>query len=145
MNSPKAPAEDILLGQVDIRTATAKDIPSIVKLDEKSTGVAKSQYWRQLYHNFDENRVTGRAFLVAEQGGRIIGFITGEIRAFEFGGEPCGWVFSLDVDQDSRAHSVGTKLFESLCDTFRRAGSQRSGPCWIAATISCSIFSAGKG
>ena len=62
---------------------------------------------------------------MAEQQGRVVGFITGEVRAFEFGSEPCGWVFALNVDPEIRVHNVGTRLFEALCETFRRAGVEK--------------------
>ena len=38
-----------------------------------------------------------RQFLVAEAGGRVVGFVIGEVRDWEFGSPPCGWVFGIDV------------------------------------------------
>lgn len=110
---------------IEIRSATAKDIPFIVKLDERATGVAKCRYWRELFAHFSLPRGDGRAFLVAERQGRMVGFIAGEVRAFEFGAERCGWVFALNVDQEIRVHNVGTRLFESLCETFKSAGVEK--------------------
>jgi N-acetylglutamate synthase-like GNAT family acetyltransferase len=125
MKTPIKPGKEIPFGDVKIRTALAEDIPWIVSLDEKTTGEAKHQYWQELFGHFQQSRGTGRAFLVAEQQGRVVGFITGEVRAFEFGSEPCGWVFALNVDQEIRVHNVGTRLFEALCETFGRAGVQK--------------------
>jgi N-acetylglutamate synthase-like GNAT family acetyltransferase len=122
MKSRIKPIGDMPVGDVEIRTANAEDIPSIVKLDEKSTGQAKFQYWRELFGHVAQPRGSGSAFLVAEQQGRVVGFIAGEIRAFEFGSEPCGWVFAVNVDPEIRVHNVGTRLFETLCETFKRAG-----------------------
>ena len=109
-------------GDIEIRAVEARDVPEIVKLDERSTGVSKCKYWRELYSYFTQARGDGRAFFVAAQQGRVVGFIAGEIRAFEFGSEPCGWVFGLDVDPDLRVHNVGTQLFERICASFKRAG-----------------------
>ncbi len=117
--------EEDPFGDVEIRTALAEDIPWIVSLDEKTTGEAKRQYWQELFTHFQQSRGSGRAFLVAEQHGRVVGFITGEIRAFEFGSEPCGWVFALNVDPEIRVHNVGTRLFEALCEIFRQAGVEK--------------------
>jgi ribosomal protein S18 acetylase RimI-like enzyme len=125
MRTPIKPKEDLPCGDVEIRTALAEDIPWIVSLDEKTTGQPKSQYWRDLFAHFQQSRGEGRAFLVAEQQGRVVGFITGEVRAFEFGSEPCGWVFALNVDPEIRVQNVGTRLFESLCGTFERAGVEK--------------------
>jgi N-acetylglutamate synthase-like GNAT family acetyltransferase len=125
MNSPTKLEENLPFGDVEIRTAQAGDIPWIASLDEKTTGQAKRQYWQDLFTDFQQSRGNGRAFLVAEQHGRVVGFITGEVRAFEFGSEPCGWVFALNVDQEIRVHNVGTRLFEALCETFRQAGIEK--------------------
>ena len=125
MRTPTKPQENLPFGDVAIRTALAEDIPWIVSLDEKTTGQPKYQYWQDLFTHFQQSRDRGRAFLVAEQQGRVVGFITGEVRAFEFGSEPCGWVFALNVDPEIRVHSVGTRLFESLCEIFGQAGVEK--------------------
>jgi ribosomal protein S18 acetylase RimI-like enzyme len=110
---------------INIRSATIEDVPFIVMLDESATGQAKCCYWRDLFNHFAATRGEGRAFLVAEQQGRPVGFIAGEVRSFEFGAERCGWVFALNVDKDIRVNSVGTRLFEALSETFRRAGVEK--------------------
>jgi hypothetical protein len=107
---------------VDIRPVGAADIPWIVKLDETATGQAKPQYWQELYEHFSQKQAGRRAFLVAELKGRVVGFITGEIRDFEFGAESCGWIFAVSVDPEIRVHSVGTRLFDEICKIFARAG-----------------------
>jgi N-acetylglutamate synthase-like GNAT family acetyltransferase len=125
MKTPIKLKEEVPPCDFEIRTAFAEDIPWIVSLDEKTTGQAKLQYWQELFAHFQQSRGVGRAFLVAEQQGRVVGFITGEVRAFEFGSEPCGWVFALNVDPDIRVHNVGTRLFETLCETFGQAGVEK--------------------
>jgi ribosomal protein S18 acetylase RimI-like enzyme len=125
MNASIKREEHLPFGNIEIRTALAKDIPSIASLDEKTTGQSKNQYWQELFSHFQQSRAAGRAFLVAEQQGRVVGFIIGEVRAFEFGSEPCGWVFALNVDPEIRVHNVGTRLFEALCEIFEKAGVQK--------------------
>src|ERR1035438_5445584 len=115
MKAPTKLKEEIPFGDFEIRTALAEDIPWIVSLDEKTTGQPKLQYWQELFAHFQQSRGIGRAFLVAKQQGRVVGFITGEVRAFEFGSEPCGWVFALNVDPEIRVHNVGTRLFRQYC------------------------------
>ncbi len=110
------------IDQITIRPASAKDLPAIVELDRQTTGEAKCQYWRELFSHFTHQKSAGRAFLVAESDGRVVGFITGEVRAIEFGSEACGWVFALNVDPQLRVHNVGTRLFENICEIFKRAG-----------------------
>ena len=122
MNTPIKRENELPFTDIAIRTAVAEDIPWIASLDEKTTGKAKHKYWQDLFAHFQSSDSGRRAFLVAEQQGRLVGFIIGEVRAFEFGSEPCGWVFALNVDPDIRVHNVGTRLFETICETFARAG-----------------------
>ena len=109
---------------VTIRRASRKDLPAIVDLDEATTGQSKPDYWRDMLALFSDD-ADRRAFLVAELDGRVVGFITGEIRAFEFGAEPCGWVFAVAVDPEIRVNNVGTRLFDEICGIFQRAGVEK--------------------
>lgn len=106
-----------------IRTATADDLPRMIALDEAATNLAKPQYWHEM---LDNARQRGRAILVAEIDGRIVGFITGEVRAWEFGSPPCGWIFGLAVDPDYRQHGIATELFDAMCAFFRKGGVTRA-------------------
>jgi ribosomal protein S18 acetylase RimI-like enzyme len=107
---------------VQIRRAGADDLPWVVRLDEAATGEAKPRYWRDLYESFSQNRPGCRAFLVARINEQVVGFISGEVRDFEFGAESCGWVFALTVDPAIRVNSIGTQLFDEMCRIFAQAG-----------------------
>lgn len=107
---------------VHIRATVAADVARIVRIDEAVTGHAKPRYWQSLYENFSQARPGCRAFLVAEMNDQIVGFISGEVRDFEFGAESCGWVFALTVDPAIRVNSIGTRLFEEICRIFSDAG-----------------------
>jgi ribosomal protein S18 acetylase RimI-like enzyme len=104
-----------------IREATLGDLDSIISIDTQGSGMAKPEYWQEtfdLYAGLKENRF----FLVAESDDQIAGFILGEIRAWEFGSAPCGWVFAIGVNQDTRFHGVGTKMLDAISDHFQKAG-----------------------
>lgn len=109
-------------GAVTIRAVSASDLEAVVRLDEVITGTAKPLYWAGLFAELDTSEKSGITLLVAELDSRVVGFIAGEVRAVEFGSEACGWVFGLDVEPGLRVKSVGTKLFDALCDRFRVAG-----------------------
>ena len=97
-----------------IRAVNGENLPAIVKLDEAVTGSAKRDYWHELLSGGPGNK-HHLTFLLAELDGRVVGFITGNVRAFEFGSEACGWVFALCVDETalaargSRAMQIRTK------------------------------------
>jgi len=108
-----------------IRPAVKRDLPALIALDEEITGIAKDKYWRETFEQYGARRRVPRFFLVAESGGRMEGFIIGEVRAWEFGEPPCGWIFAVQVRPGTRLKGVGTQLFTALCDEFRRAGVQK--------------------
>jgi GNAT superfamily N-acetyltransferase len=54
----------------------------------------------------------------------VAGFVIGEVRDWEFGSPPCGWVFGIDVRPGMRLAGVGTSLLAAICERFRRSGVQ---------------------
>ena len=107
-----------------IRQATSEDLPQVIELDEKNTGLRKPFYWEDLFEQFGR-REKERFFLVAEESEVFTGFIIGERRAWEFGSPPCGWIFALGVDPYSRNKGIGTRLFEAICERFQQEGIQK--------------------
>lgn len=102
-----------------IRPAQASDLPAISALDERETGTPKPDYWREML-------APDRHFLVAETDkGRLVGFIAGEIRAWEFGQPPAGWVFAIQIDPKLRQKGVGSQLFDAIVARFRDNGVTR--------------------
>ena len=97
---------------VKIRRASKADLPTIIALDERVTRLPKTDYWRDLFDRFSK-REQGRAILIADVGGRVVGFAIGEVRAWEFGSPPCGWIFGFDVDPEFRERGIGSMLFEA--------------------------------
>ena len=94
----------------------------MVAIDAAVTGLEKRSYWRSVYRRYGEGEQAGGKFLVAGAGGRVVGFVIGEVRDWEFGSPPCGWVFAIDVRPDARLAGVGTRMLEAICASFRRAG-----------------------
>lgn len=115
------PAASSACTKVTIRRGTPDDLATVIGLDHRITGLAKEGYWTDLFHRF-ERRGDGRAILVAEDGGHIKGFIVGEVRAWEFGEPPCGWVFALEVDPSCRERGLSTRLFDEMAAFFREQG-----------------------
>jgi ribosomal protein S18 acetylase RimI-like enzyme len=106
---------------VEIRRARPADLPIIVALDERITKIPKKAYWKDLFDRF-AIRSDNRAILVAEVEGKVVGFIIGEVRAWEFGEPPCGWIFGVNIEPDYREHGIASTLFEKLLAFFRECG-----------------------
>lgn len=98
------------------------DLDQVIALDATVTGLEKQNYWRAVYRRYGAGTHEQRHFLVAVAGKAIVGFLIGEVRDWEFGSPPCGWVFAIDVRPDARQAGVGTRLLEAISALFRRAG-----------------------
>jgi ribosomal protein S18 acetylase RimI-like enzyme len=104
-----------------IRGAKSSDIPAIRRLDTRITGMTKPQYWEDMLARYGER--PDRFFLVAEdEDQNLVGFIIGEVRAWEFGSPPCGWIFALEVDSAVRLRKIGSRLFDAICACLAKTG-----------------------
>ena len=115
---------------IQIRSANVSDLANIINLDSLITLVEKGEYWRDMFERFVERE--GRYFLIAEKqigtGSKdveykteFMGFIVGEIRAWEFGSQPCGWILTILVGSEFQGHGVGEQLFDAVCRRMRNA------------------------
>jgi ribosomal protein S18 acetylase RimI-like enzyme len=110
------------LGLLTIRDAGPGDIDAVIMLDRIDTGLAKPAYWGDIFARYVQTPRPERLFLIAEGRGEIIGFIVGEIRAWEFGSPPSGWVFAIHVAPGQRERGVGTRLLDDIRARFKEAG-----------------------
>ncbi len=109
------------MSDVTIRPVTELDIEAICKIDERITGKYRPEVWedRVVYYI----RRDPDSSQVAELGGKVVGFMLGEVRGGEFGlEEPTGWVEFLGVDPKARKAGVGRSLLEALFAGFKRRG-----------------------
>ena len=112
---------------VRVRRVQAADIPQVIALDTRVTKLAKAGYWNDVFRRYGKQRLHERFFLVAENrtdpaDPHVLGFIIGEIRAWEFGSTPCGWVFALSVEPEGRLHGIGSALLEAISGEFKKVG-----------------------
>lgn len=99
------------------------DLDQVIEIDATVTGLEKRSYWQRVYRRYGRGPgVEHRHFLVASAAGQIVGFVIGEVRDWEFGSPPCGWVFAIDVKPGARQSGIGTGLLAALSANFRRAG-----------------------
>lgn len=107
---------------LSIRNAIPGDLDAVVALDKVSTNEAKPEYWQGIFAHYVSGGRKDRLFLVAEANGTVVGFIVGEIRAWEFGSPPCGWVFALTVSPNARELGIGKSMFEEMSARLKQAG-----------------------
>ena len=105
-----------------MRAVRRTDLRRIIEIDATVTRLPKPDYWRALYRRYGAADDGARHFLVAEASGRVVGFVIGEVRDWEFGSPPCGWVFAISVDPPSRLAGAATRLLAAICERFRHRG-----------------------
>ena len=105
-----------------VRAARRADLPEVIALDATVTGLHKADYWQRVYRRYGVGGQGLRHFLVAVSGSRVVGFMIGEVRDWEFGSPPCGWVFAIDVDPRARQKGVGSQLLAAMRERFERVG-----------------------
>lgn len=112
---------------VRVRRVRASDLSHVIALDTRVTRIAKAEYWNNIFNRYGKQRSRERFFLIAESRAnrsapKFLGFIIGEIRAWEFGSSPCGWVFALSVEPKVRQHGIGSALLDAISGEFKKAG-----------------------
>jgi ribosomal protein S18 acetylase RimI-like enzyme len=98
-----------------IRRARRADLAQVAAIDARITGLRKPAYWTGILRRY-------RLFLVLTEGARVQGYIVGEVRDWEFGSPPCGWVFGIGVRPEARLRGAGAELLEAMCAAFRARG-----------------------
>ncbi|WP_161142300.1 GNAT family N-acetyltransferase [Propylenella binzhouense] len=106
--------------EIQIGPAALEDVPRVIEIDAKITGEAKAEFWYSFFSGQGSN--PKRSFLVARDEGRVVGYIIGTVRAWEFGSPPSGWIHAVGVDPTARKAGVGTKLFNEMVEFLRGAG-----------------------
>lgn len=100
----------------------ADDLAAVVRLDARLTGRRKLAYWKRVFHEFvSPGHGSERVGVAARVGGTLAGYLLGEVRAFEFGSPPCGWIFAVSVDPEQAHHGIGSALVVEADRRFSRA------------------------
>jgi ribosomal protein S18 acetylase RimI-like enzyme len=118
---------------ITIRPLARTDAEDVAAIDARHTGERKAGYWDGVLAGVvgggeGAGGAAGgrlRVGLAACEGERLVGFVIGEVRAFEFGSEPCGWVLALGVAPARVRRGVASALLAEAAARFRAAGVRR--------------------
>jgi len=112
--------------ELAIRDLRHEHLEGVVRIDVAHTRLEKPAYWDGVFREFVSGaRRPGRVALAAIEAGELVGYLLGEVRAFEFGSEPCGWVFAVGVDPARAREGTASRLLEEACRRFQKAGVAR--------------------
>lgn len=106
-----------------IRPLKRDDAPTLAAIDAAHTGIDKAEWWRDtVARHLKRSPGSRRVGLVAEVDGEVVGYLLGQVREFEFGSEPCGWIFAVGVRDDHLRRGVARALLDESRARFSEAG-----------------------
>ncbi len=108
---------------VTVRRMRTQDAEDVLRIDEKITGQPHEAQWEsKIIDHLSRNPL---GCLVAEVEGKIVGFIIGDIRGWEFAIPKSGWIEIVGVDPAYHGKGVARVLIEKLHVYFRNHNVER--------------------
>ena len=112
--------------EVTVRILRPDDLDAIVAIDEKITGTSRPEYYQNKIALAELHDAQINASLVAEAGGKVIGFLMGTLVFGEFGIPDASAVIdTLGVDPDCQDRGAGGLLFDQFTTNMRVAQVER--------------------
>ena len=109
-----------------IRAVRNDDAAAIASIDAAHTGVLKRRWWREAVarHSGRRHSAGPRVGLVEVEGKtpRVVGYVLGQVRSFEFGSEPCAWIVALGVHPKRLRSGIAGRLFREASRRFSEHG-----------------------
>lgn len=100
------------------RAATGADTRAIAAIDARHSKEGKAAHWRKMIERSEADGVG----CVVEIDRKVVGYVFGEVRAWEFGSPATGWIHTVGVDPDLEGHGVGRLLIEAAKEAFAELG-----------------------
>ncbi len=110
--------------KVKIRSIAEADIPHLVAIEKKITRREGPTPLERSIHNYIYYG-DPELCLAAEAGSKVVGFLIGEVRPWEFGHEEIAWIKVVGVDPGQRRRGVGKALGEAFLAAVRAKGVHR--------------------
>src|SRR3989304_3450180 len=111
--------------EIYVRSLERRDLPSIVAIEERVTGVARPQYWEQRIEISEAIRPHWTS-LVAEFDNRFVVFLFGRAGELEFGlPGTIAWVETIGVDPAYRGRGIARELIEQFISSAEDHGIKR--------------------
>lgn len=106
-----------------IRQLARRDLEDVIRIDAIHTGAEQPEYWARLFRQF-LGRAPGhtRIGLAATVGGQLAAFLFAEVRAFEFGSEPCGWILEVGVEPSFARSGLASALLDDAVRRLHQEG-----------------------
>lgn len=112
---------------VAIRAMTAGDLRAVSAIHVTLVGEAVPADWRaSVGARLEPGSSRRHAALVAiGDHAEVVGYVVGEVRTWEFGSPPAGWITGLGVDPAYQGRGVASALVTAIVSRLRRQGATR--------------------
>ena len=107
--------------EITIRKMKAEDVAAIMDLDRRISGKERAPSWPQRVTRYLEMYYPPLCF-VAERDSKVIGFILGDMRGWEYALPVSGWIDIMGVDPEYREQGIGRKLVSAFVEECHRRG-----------------------
>lgn len=105
---------------VKLRVLTMKDLDAVTEIDFNLLGKRRRAYWET---RIERSETSGVPSLVAEAGGKVVGFILGSASGWEYGiPENVAWIDTLGVINEFQKRGVARLLFKEMFSMFKKVG-----------------------
>jgi predicted N-acetyltransferase YhbS len=109
------------LENMKIRPLKKEDLEMIIEIDEKILGGNRKDYWERKLALM--NTKASKVSLVAEMGGKVVGFILGDVSGWEFGvPDTIGWIDTIGIDPVYQKRGLATALANEVIKNLKAIG-----------------------
>src|SRR3989441_13303292 len=110
------------MAEITIRPMEERDIPRAVEIETAILGPKRSMTLRGSLTAYLA-KGERNASIGAEAEGKVVGFLVGDVRAWDFGeDQEIGWIRIVGIDPAYQGHGVGKALGEALMRYFETRG-----------------------
>lgn len=107
-----------------IRAMTAMDLDRIAEIDKLVLGQSRPGYWELKLASADKR--SPMSSLVAELEGKVIGFVIGDARGWEYSvAENIGWIDTIGVDPDYQRKGIAKMLMTEMINNLKKEGVEK--------------------
>jgi ribosomal protein S18 acetylase RimI-like enzyme len=107
-----------------IRAMTAADLDRIAEIDKLVLGQSRPDYWELKLELADKR--SPMSSLVAEIEGKVIGFVIGDARGWEYSvAENIGWIDTIGVDPECQRKGIAKMLMTEMINNLKKVGVEK--------------------
>lgn len=112
--------------KIIIRLMKAGDFDAVVKIDEKVLKSSRPDYYKLKFERLVQSEDYVPTSLVAEEDGKVVGFVTGELFRGEYGiDREKATLDTIGVDPEHQRKGIGEQLINEFMDHLKRLGVQK--------------------